>query len=203
MKMRGLAAAALAVLLTGCNGASTGTPDMWFAAHNGVPPRETGRVSVCHGFGCHRKTAVGFTDGDIRQMRRLVGRGGPQAERRGIRRLIAWTERRVAPAVGSEDDVAGLDIGNAGKRGQMDCIDEATNTTSYLLVAQRFGILRHHEVARPVSRGFFLDGRYPHATAVVVDGNGEAWAVDSWPQRNGEKPDVLPLKEWYAASPAR
>lgn len=203
MRTRGLGAVALAAVIAGCTATATEDPEAWFAAHDGVPPRESGRVSVCHGFGCQLKTAVGFTEADLREMRRLVGRGGPEAEREGIRRLISWAERRVAPTVGSEDDVPGLDLGNSGKAGQMDCIDEASNTTSYLMVAARFGVLKHHRVARPVARGFFLDGRYPHATAVIVDPEGVAWAVDSWPQRNGEKPDVMPLAEWYAASPAR
>jgi hypothetical protein len=192
----------LATLLTGCVGQHAEEPGLWFAAHDGVAPRDGGRAVVCHGFGCHLKTAVRFSRDDLRRMARLIGRGGPQAEREGIRRMIAWAERRVAPAVGSADDVAGLDIGNAGKRGQMDCIDEATNTTSYLLVAQQNGLLRHHTVARPVARGFFLDGRYPHATAVIVDPDGTPWAVDSWPQANGRKPDVMPLSTWFERSPA-
>jgi hypothetical protein len=82
----------------------------------------------------------------------------------------------------------------------MDCIDEATNTTSVLLVAERRGLLRHHEVTSPVARGFFLDGRYPHATAVLREtGGGSAWAVDSWPEANGKPPLVQPLDAWFAA----
>ena len=202
MTARSLVAVALAGLLAGCNGASNAPPEAWFAAQNGVAPREGNRISVCHGFGCHRKTAFGFSSSDLRRMARLIDNSSPAAERDGIRKMIAWAERRVAPTVGSADDAAGLDIANAGKRGQMDCIDEASNTTSYLMVAARNGLLRHHEVSRPVSRGFFLDGRYPHATAVIVDTDGAAWAVDSWPQGNGEQPDLMPLAQWYAASRA-
>ena len=85
----------------------------------------------------------------------------------------------------------------------MDCIDEATNTTSLLLVAQRRGMLKHHRVTTPVARGFFLDGRYPHATAVVKEkASGRAYAVDSWPKANGAKPDILDLDDWFAASAA-
>jgi len=193
---------ALAALLSGCVAQHVGEPRLWFVAQDGVAPREGGRMVVCHGFGCHLKTAIAFSQADLDRMRRLIASGGPEAEREGIRRMIAWAERRVAPQVGSADDVAGLDIGNAGKRGQMDCIDEASNTTSYLLVAEESGFLRHHTVARPVARGFFLDGRYPHATAVVVDPSGTPWAVDSWPMRNGLKPDVKPLAAWFERSPA-
>lgn len=137
-------------------------------------------------------------------MRRLLGPArSAAAERAGIRRMIAWAERRVAPAVGSTDDVGGLDLWNAGVNGQMDCIDEATNTTSYLLVAERNGLLHHHVVSRPVARGFFLDGRYPHATATLRADDGTAWAVDSWPRKNGALPDVMPLDAWFERARAQ
>ncbi|WP_420392614.1 hypothetical protein [Acuticoccus sp.] len=194
---------ATALTLGGCVGLHRGEPATWFDAVDAVAPRDGGRVVVCHGFGCRRKTAVVFTSRDVATMRGIVGAASSaSAERAGIRRLVAWAERRVAPEVGSTRDVGGLDLWNAGERGQMDCIDEATNTTSYLLVAERAGLLRHHRVGRPVSRGYFLDGRYPHATAVVVAGDA-AWAVDSWPHANGVPPDVLPLPVWSARGPMR
>jgi hypothetical protein len=79
----------------------------------------------------------------------------------------------------------------------MDCIDEATNTTSLLLLLADKGFLKHHAVREPAARGFFLDGRYPHATAVLSEaGSGERWAIDSWPRANAEPPVVQPLGEW-------
>lgn len=193
----------LGLALAGCVAQHRASPAAWFADRGAVLPRGDA-ISVCHAFGCHLKTAVSFTPADLRRMRRMLkGARSPAAERARIARFVAWAETRVAPAVGSADDVGGLDLGNAGEAGQMDCIDEAANTTSYLLVAQRHGLLAHHSVASPVARGFFLDGRYPHATAVVVDPSGTPWAVDSWPHRNGAKPDVLPLETWFERSPAR
>lgn len=116
---------------------------------------------------------------------------------------VSWAEKRVAKTVGSENDIGGLDMQNAGVRGQMDCIDEATNTTSLLLVAEARGMLKHHRVTTPVARGFFLDGRYPHATAVVVEKrSGTAFAIDSWPHPNGAPPNVLRLDNWFEQSSA-
>lgn len=112
-----------------------------------------------------------------------------------------WMEERVGGSVGSHIDIGGLDLQNAGKHGQMDCIDETTNTTAYLLILQNEGLLRHHTVAHPVARGFFLDGRYPHATAVITAQDGEQWAVDPWPYANAEDVDVMTLDEWYAVFP--
>ena len=197
-----LLGATACVALAGCSDLHNAKPTTWYAAHGAVEPRGTGKVVVCHGFGCQRKTTFTFGQADIAKMRQLIGQGDAKAERDGVRRMIAWAEVRVAPVVGSQDDVGGLDLRNSGRAGQMDCLDEATNTTSYLLVAEEAGLLRHHKVARPVARGYFLDGRYPHATAVLVGPKGP-WAVASWPNENGVAPDVMPLDAWFAKSPAR
>jgi hypothetical protein len=83
----------------------------------------------------------------------------------------------------------------------MDCIDEATNTTSLLLVLQDRGLLAYHSVERPQSRGLFIDGRYPHTTAVIVEKRtGSAWAIDPWPRAPGQQPDILPLERWRQVS---
>ncbi|MEM8664016.1 MAG: hypothetical protein AAGF49_07810 [Pseudomonadota bacterium] len=193
----------LALVTAGCLSQYKGSSTAWYIEQDGVAPRGN-TVSVCHAFGCHLKTSYSFSNADIRQMRRMLrGARTAKAERAAIRKMIGWAERRVAPKVGSANDVGGLDLHNAGKAGQMDCIDEASNTMSYLLVAANNGLLRHHTVARPVSRGYFLDGRYPHATAVVVDKAGTPWAVDSWPDANGVPPKVMPLDQWFDESPAR
>jgi hypothetical protein len=83
----------------------------------------------------------------------------------------------------------------------MDCIDTSRNTTSLLLVLEQLHLLRHHKVEGPEARGFLLDGRGPHATAVLLDTqSGREWAVDSWTHNYGERPDVLPLDEWKKKS---
>lgn len=203
--MRGPVIAVLAGVLAGCAAQSRGAPQMWFASHNATLPTRTHAI-VCHGFGCQLRTSVGLTADDLATFEAFFrdGAASPEAERAAIARAISWAEKRVAREVGSENDVGGLDLRNSGKRGQMDCIDEAANTTSYLLIAEKRGLLRHHTVAQPVARGFFLDGRYPHATAVVREkATGTAYAVDSWPHPNGVAPDILKLDAWFAASPAR
>lgn len=193
----------IALILSGCMSLYRGDPGAWYSAWNGVPPAGGNRVFVCHGFGCHLKTAVTFSQRDIAAMRRMLGKPrDAAAERKGIADLVAWAERRVADAAGSAGDIGGLDMHNARRRGQMDCIDEATNTTSYLLVAEAAGLLAHHRVGHPVARGYFLDGRYPHATAVVVADDGVPWAVDSWKRGNGKEPEIITLDAWFAQSPA-
>ena len=110
---------------------------------------------------------------------------------------VARTATPAQSRQSSESDAAKSPIGLAGKVGQMDCIDEATNTTSLLLIAGSHDLLVHHRVSTPVARGFFLDGRGPHVTAVVAERqSNRRFAIDSWVKTSGADPDVMPLKKW-------
>jgi len=192
----------LAATLAGCASQNKSVaPGDWYQARKSVKPKGA-RIYVCDTFGCKRRTPVQLTDGDLAALERIIRRGAasPRAERRALGKAVQWFERRVGPVVGSTRDKGGWDWDMAGKRGHMDCIDEATNTTSILLVAQREGMLRHHTVGHPASKGYFLDRRYPHATAVVVvKGTGSRYAIDSWVHDNGQPPVIMPLDAWYKA----
>ena len=105
-------------------------------------------------------------------------------------------ETIVGARIGTANDLPGMQFGQ-GTDDQMDCIDEATNTTGLLIFLASHGYLTHHTVEAPSARGFFVDGRYPHTTAVLTDtSSGEKWAIDSWPRANALPPVIMPLKEW-------
>ena len=194
-----IAALVGALALAGCAGQAAGSAGSWYARHDAPAPRGD-KVVICHGFGCALRTPVAFSSKDLARLKSILakGRGSAKAERKAIARAVSWQEIRVGPTVGSSNDKGGFTF-DSGVRGQMDCIDEATNTTSLLLVAQRHGYLKHHTVRSPVARGFFLDGRYPHATAVVAEKDGgKTFAIDSWPRDNGELPDVMTLDQWFS-----
>ena len=110
-------------------------------------------------------------------------------------RLVRFYERRATAVVGVRDRPKS-DFGAGRERGQMDCVDESTNTTSILNLVERRGLLKHHKVTRRASRGFFADGRYPHFTAVLQERSGGKWVVDSWYEPAGGAPDIMPLGEW-------
>ncbi len=168
----------------------------WYSRGHGRAP-EGDRVHVCHGYTCRIITPVKFSSGDIARIAGdLRGAADAEAERRAISRAVQTFELIVGARIGTSNDRPGMQFGQ-GSADQMDCIDEATNTTSLLVLLTAHGFLKHHAVEEPASRGFFLDGRYPHATAVVsVKASGEKWAIDSWPRANGEPPVIQPLAEW-------
>ena len=201
--MRQILVLLIAVTLTGCIQSGEGDPMSWYASQDGLAPKGTS-VYVCHGTGCARKERVDFSTADMGRLRSILasGAGSPEKERRAMGRAVQWFEKRVAPQVGSGNDVGGFDLSTVNKPGQLDCIDEATNTTSVLKLAADNNYLKHHRVGRPKARGFFLDGRYPHATGVVVQiSNGESYAIDSWTRDNGEPPEIMPLSVWFKQRP--
>ena len=171
-----------------------------FLHKNGGAPPDNGYITVCHAYGCERVTRVGLEEADFAMIERLMapGAASAQAEREGIARVIAAMEVKVGAITGTSADRDYRDLLSGGDPTQMDCIDEAANSTSYLLLLDGLGLLRHHTVAYPASKGFLLDFVYPHNTAVLVErASGVPYAVDSWVFRNGEPPIVVPLKTWY------
>lgn len=161
-------------------------------------PAEAAALKVCHGYSCYYGTQLVLSAADLERMRSILrsGAGTAKAERRAVARLVQYYERRAMAAVGIRDRPKS-DFGRGRERGQMDCVDESTNTTALLRFVAGRGWLRHHAVGRPVSRGFFADRRYPHFTAVLAEKNGgEKWAVDSWYEPAGGAPDIMPLSRW-------
>ena len=169
----------------------------WFSRGHGFPPTEN-TVFVCHGYMCRIVTPVRFSLKDLARIagRLAEGAADAAAEREAVSRAVQVYEEIVGARIGTDADLPGMQFGR-GADDQMDCIDEATNTTSLLMLLDKNGYLAHHSVAEPSARGFFIDGRYPHATAVLADKNsGEKWVIDSWPRANAEPPVVQPLKVW-------
>lgn len=197
---RGVKAAALiagATLLCGFTFRAGGPPELHYEDYNAKPPRGN-TVTVCHAHGCQKQESFTFSDADIRDLAVMMdyarGSDTPQEERRAIAYAIAWMERRVGPATGTANDRASLGFFNAS--GQLDCVDEATNATSYLLVLQRNGLLRHHTVIRPFSKASFF--RWPHFSAMIKERHSQTvYAVDSGVGPNGANPAILPAAQWY------
>ena len=172
--------------------------DDWFSRGHGRAPT-VDEIFVCHGYTCRIVTPVRFSADDIAKIAGALADGSLQdgaAEREALSLTVQAFETIVGARIGTSADLPGMQFGQ-GADNQMDCIDEATNTTGLLLFLAGHGYLRHHSVEAPSARGFFIDGRYPHATAVLTDkDSGERWAVNSWPRANALPPVIMPLKEW-------
>jgi len=195
----GKAAAVLscAVLLCGFTFRPGGPPELHFKEYKALPPRGN-TVTVCHAHGCQKQETFTFSATDIVDLSTIMdqvgNRASAAAERRAISYAIAWMERRVGPATGTADDQASLGFMNAS--GQLDCVDEATNATSYLMVLQHNSLLRHHFVIRPFSKASFF--KWPHFAAMMQERKtGKVYAVDSGVGPNGSNPSIQLASKWY------
>jgi hypothetical protein len=203
---RGAAAVLLALLAGGCTHERKGPVGQHYLDFATRPPRNN-TVYVCHAYGCRKQTPFRFTDEDITALKTLMAKtrksDTPAEERRAIAYAIGWMERRTGDVIGTKADRPGMDFAASGDPTQQDCVDEATNTTSYLLILERNGFLRHHVVGTPFSKENLLRGvaGWPHWTAVIKEHvGGQKWAVDSWIYANGENPAVVETEKWYIAS---
>jgi hypothetical protein len=124
-----------------------------------------------------------------------AGAASPKAERGAIAKAVQYFEQRSFQVIGVRDKPK-ADFGASHIKGQMDCVDESTNTRTLLLYLAERDLLKFHKVGRNVSRGIFFDGRYPHFTAIVIDPAGTKWVVDSWYKPTGGAPDVFPYEQW-------
>lgn len=167
-----------------------------------IAPPTPSWVTICHGFGCKIPSEVRLGAADRAQLGQLMapGRSSAEAERRAIAAAAAWFDRRVAPVAGTQNHVA-----RAGSHysfdsaGQFDCIDSSRNMTSLLLLLDEFKLLRYHVPDVPAARGYIVDFRLPHATAVLTEkASGASFAVDAWTRAYGQPPEIMPLERWKA-----
>ncbi len=172
-------------------------------------------VEVCHAYGCKIKTPYRFTRADIadigREMLKVKRNDSPSEERRAVAYAIGRMEQKVGKAIGIQDK-AGMQWLASGDPTQQDCVDESTNTTSYLMVLQANGLLRYHTVEGPLGEDNMLWGtltgrpvkNWPHYTAILREKKtAQRYAVDSWIGDNGENPSITKLEDWYLKSASR
>jgi hypothetical protein len=193
----------LGLMLSACTHDRNGPPSQHFADFSVTAPTNS-VVHVCHSYGCRKQTRFRFTDADIAALRQLTDKtrkaDSAHEERRAVAYAVGWMERRVGDVVGTSADRAGMDFAASGDPTQQDCVDEATNTTSYMLVLQSNGLLRHHTVGTPFAKEDYTRGvsGWTHWTGVLKENsNGQRWAVDSWIYANGENPAVVEAEKWY------
>lgn len=154
-------------------------------------------LDFCNGGGCAEVQAVSLTEEEWAQVQDAFEPAAETAEdeRKSIGHAIALLEQVVGPKTGTDTDRGGT-FGNSGYPGQLDCNDEATNTTTYLKLMLKDNLLHFHHPIDTKTRAFFFNG-WPHTTAVIQENiGGKKFAVDSWFFDNGKPPVIIPLEQW-------
>jgi hypothetical protein len=161
-------------------------------------------VLECHGFNCS-ETSRAALNGDA--WRRVAAAFLPRAkdaqtERRQIAHGVALIQLLVGQQTGTDAhqwthrDKAILP--NFGDPTQLDCIDEAVNTWTYLTLMERGGLLHFHRVAK-LSNAISLTD--PRNTAVLQEIGGQYFAIDPSLVDVGVPPPIIPLESWLAHWP--
>lgn len=167
-----------------------------FVREDIIADPDPAQFNVCYNYGCASLAWIKLGDEQWQQLRAAFAQPAatPSAEREQIRTAIALFETIVGAVTGTAGDKGGTFPGIA-QAGQMDCIDESINTTIYLRMLQKYGLLRWHSVADRSTRWSLFS--WPHTTAVIEErASRRRWAVDSWFLDNGKPPFVLPLEIW-------
>lgn len=162
------------------------------------------RVSVCFNYGCLAQAEVAFSDGQLGELRQLLGRAHTSVEERdaigeAVGRLLGWAGQQSPIAADR-----GGNFADDAVYGRMDCIDHSMTTTRLLRLMERNGLLRYHRVLEPALRQRFV--LFQHYSAQIEEvGTGgagsdihERFVVDSWFFDNGRPAAVMPLAAWMA-----
>jgi hypothetical protein len=163
-----------------------------------LPTPESRLFPHCQGYGCPLYKNVALNQHDWKIIEKAYGAKAKTAaeEREKAARAVGAFERVVGPLTGTDVDIEGTFL-KTGK-GQLDCVDESTNTTIYLMLLKQRGLLRFHEIEQPQVRWPILSGRgWMHQTAVLTEkATGVQYAIDSWFEDNGKPAWVVPLDAW-------
>ena len=172
-------------------------------ADNQQSPLSLKTIPVCYNFGCEVHQSVSLTESE------WLGASGwftpvssAAEERQQIRQAIGWMEVLIGRYTPTNRDI-GMNLAREGETpwpGQLDCIDESTNTTTYLKLFEQRGLLKWHRVVERVVRRSIWD---QHWTAQVEElKTGARYAIDSWFQDNGTLPYVQKIEDWLKMSSA-
>ena len=154
------------------------------------------RLDVCYDFGCRSHQTVYLFRSDWNRLRAaLAASDTPRQERERIAAAVGLMERIVATMAPTGEDRGRNEGAGDSYHGQQDCIDESTNTTRYLRLFQREGLLRHHAVLERVRRAPLLVNQH-WAAQIEERHSGRRFAVDSWLEDNGEPARVQALEAW-------
>lgn len=166
------------------------------------PPSDTPtpqQFDVCYRHTCQAIAELSVDAAEWEEIRAIFQPGASSSaeERQLIARAVARMEVIVGEKIGTSNDKGGNLQGISADGDQMDCVDESTNTTTYMRMMQQDGLLHWHQVEDRKTRGFLIFGGWPHTTAVISEKRSKKrWAVDSWFYDNGVPPVILPLQKW-------
>ena len=161
-------------------------------------------IPVCYDFGCKQQATVNLPMDEWQSVAQWFATPAatPADEREQIKRAIGWMEVVIGRHTPTHKDLA-FDLPpreiDGIFPGQLDCIDEAANTTAYLKLFEIYGLLRHHAVLKAAYRRSWFDQHWAGQVREIV--SGKRFVIDSWFQPNGHLPVVQDGEHWRNITP--
>lgn len=193
----------VALAVSGCVTDSLHQSTTFLDLHAELNPTPASFVE-CHGFACSESSRVSLSSHEWQRVAAVFKPHAPnaRAERRQIAHAVSLTQRLVGAQTGTavhqwtHKDMNILP--NLSDPTQLDCIDEAVNTWTYMTMMEKSGFFRFHRVAKLSNGGSLTD---PRNTAVVQEIDGGYYAIDPALVDFGTPPPVLPLATWLGNWP--
>ena len=184
-----IAAMAMTTTVAAADDGAAGTSIAAAAA----PANSPERVAI-YNYGCYDKAEMEFSSWQLEYLENMfLGTGDAEAERKILGHAIG----RMYNFAGEKTPIwrdHGGNLNDDGVNGMMDCIDHTRNTSAFLALLKRNGLLRFHDVSPPLRRRMLVAD---HWTARVSDTSTRAeFAVDAWYFEPGEPASVMPIEDW-------
>ena len=153
-------------------------------------------IPVCFDFRCRSRTTVSLPQSEWDTVAGWFREpaADPAVEREQIKRAVGWMEVLVGRHTPTHRDLAADELEDDWRSGQLDCIDESVNTTTYLRLFESNDLLRHHEVIEEAYRRSLFDQHW--AGQIRETATGNRYVVDSWFQPNGHLPIIQDSESW-------
>ena len=202
-----LRAVVAALAVSACAQSGTNNLDATYLNRYARPNPTLTDIPVCHGFGCAVVSRASLSKQD---WRRVAAEFRPQPkdaqdERRRVARAVAVMQLLVGEQTGTAvhqwTHKALLVLPNFGDTSQLDCVDEAVNTWTYMTMMERDGLLRFHHVPQQLSYAGSLSDPNIRNTAVLQEKSGGYFAIDPSLVDAGVPAPVMPLSAWLAPWP--
>jgi hypothetical protein len=166
----------------------------------GLPVAQAGdpmpELRICHAFGCRMQESLRLEPWELMALMGYLATPAPDppSERLRLSHAVGLLEVLVGGHTPTYRDQPGNPIDARGP-GQLDCIDESRNSTTYLRLFENLGWLRWHRVVERAYRAPLLLDQ--HWSAQIEElASGKRWVIDSWPRGHGEPALVQLSSHW-------
>ncbi len=189
------------LILTACAGGN----NIDYLRMRDIPAPTIKRLTHCYNYGCAKRETLGVPSATLKKINSIfaLSSKNKKEEQRRIIQSLQIFETDIGEITGTKNDIRGTfrayqNDSPEAKSFQQDCIDESTNTTTYLTLLNNLGYLKFYIPAFPANRQPFTSkAPWWHQTATMTDKEtGERYAVDTWFENNGKAGYIVPLGEW-------